>query len=77
MRKQKKTKTPETVNLQNPVAKYARQFNKALIFVDKNQYRRQPKHRKQEVSLTACIRVFKETFCFLSYKNPSSRLFRF
>jgi hypothetical protein len=68
MKKQKKTKTPEAVSLQNPVAKYARQFNKAHIFADKNQYRRQSKHRKQEVSLTACIRVFKETFCFLLYK---------
>jgi hypothetical protein len=64
MKKQKKTKIPEAMSLQNPVAKYARQFNKACVFADKNQYRRHAKHRKQEVSLTALIRVFKETFCF-------------
>lgn len=63
MKKHKKNKTPE-LNLQNPVAKYARQFNKSHIFADKNQYRRHSKHRKQEVSLTALYRVFKKTFCF-------------
>lgn len=64
MKKHKKTKTPDTVSLQNPVAKYARQFNKAQIFADKNQYRRHAKHRKQEVSLNALINVFKETSYF-------------
>ena len=64
MKKHKKIKIPETVTLQNPVAKYAPQFNKAAVFADKNQYRRHAKHRKQEVSLTTLIRVVKETFCF-------------
>ena len=64
MKKRKKNDVTETIPLQNPVAKYARQFNKAHVFADKNQYRRHAKHRKQEVSLNAFFRVFKETFCF-------------
>ena len=64
MKKHKKTKTPETVSLQNPVAKYARQFNKAHVFADKNQYRRHTKHRKQEVSLIVLSKIVKETSCF-------------
>lgn len=34
---------------QNPVAKYAHQFNKAHIFKDKSKYARKAKHSKQEV----------------------------
>ncbi len=35
---------------QNPVAKFAHQFNKAQIFADKRDYRRKAKHVKQEAS---------------------------
>ncbi len=35
---------------QNPVAKFASQFNKAQIFADKKRYSRKAKHGKQEVS---------------------------
>ncbi len=59
MKKRKKTQLPEQVTLQNPVAKYARQFNKACIFADKNQYRRNAKHRKQEASLIILASVIK------------------
>lgn len=64
MKKHKKTKTVEAPSLQNPVAKYARQFNKAQVFADKNQYHRHAKHRKQEVSLTVLSKIVKETSCF-------------
>lgn len=64
MKKHRKTVTTETASPQNPVAKYARFFNKATVFADKKQYRRQAKHRKQEVSLTTLFKVAKETFCF-------------
>ena len=40
-----RTKT-EGVPIQNPVAKFAHQFNKAHVFEDKNSYRRKAKHRK-------------------------------
>jgi len=64
MKKRKNPQLPEQVTLQNPVAKFARQFNKAGVFADKNQYRRNAKHRKQEVSLNAFLRAFKETSYF-------------
>jgi hypothetical protein len=34
---------------QNPVVKYAHQFNKAHLFKDKSKYARKAKHSKQEV----------------------------
>jgi|WetSurSiteA1Bulk_404760.scaffolds.fasta_scaffold00101_17 hypothetical protein len=64
MKKRKNPQLPEQVTLQNPVAKYARQFNKAAVFADKNQYRRNAKHRKQGVPLNTFLRIFKETFYF-------------
>ncbi len=64
MKKCKNPQLPEQATLQNPVAKFARQFNKACVFADKNQYRRNAKHRKQEASLIILARVIKETFCF-------------
>jgi len=61
MKKRKNPQLPEQVTLQNPVAKFARQFNKAAVFAE---YRRNAKHRKQEVSLNAFLRAFKETSYF-------------
>jgi hypothetical protein len=40
----------EELSKQNPVAKFAHQFNKAKIFFDKSKYNRKDKHEKQEVS---------------------------
>ena len=48
------------VPVQNPVAKFARQFNKAHVFEDKNKYHRNAKHRKQEASLITLLRDIKE-----------------
>jgi hypothetical protein len=64
MKKRKNPQVPEQVTLQNPVAKFARQFNKACVFADKNQYRRNAKHRKQEASLIILTRVIKAAFYF-------------
>lgn len=36
------------VPAQNPVAKFAGQFNRAVTFCDKTQYRRKAKHPKQD-----------------------------
>lgn len=52
------------VPVQNPVAKFARQFNKAHVFEDKNKYHRNAKHRKQEASLITLDRIISEVSCF-------------
>ncbi|MFI3189428.1 hypothetical protein BCS42_05860 [Crenothrix sp. D3] len=69
MKKRKNPQLLEQVTLQNPVAKFARQFNKACVFADKNQYRRTPKHRKQEASLIILTRMIKAVFCFSATKS--------
>jgi hypothetical protein len=48
---------------QNPVAKFAHQFNKAQVFRDKTEYRRKAKHAKQEASLFILTRVNGEVSC--------------
>jgi len=66
MKKRKNPNTKEGVPIQNPVAKFAHQFNKAHIFEDKNTYRRNAKHRKQEASPIARVRVIREASCGLA-----------
>ncbi|MDD4913817.1 MAG: hypothetical protein PHW13_02105 [Methylococcales bacterium] len=44
MRKQNKAKVMEPILPKNPVAKFAHQFNKAVVHADKRQYRRKAKH---------------------------------
>ena len=64
----KKLKNPNKIDcipIQNPVAKFAHQFNKAHVFVDKSKYRRNAKHRKQEASPIALIRAIREASCAL------------
>lgn len=59
----KKRKNPDKIDcipIQNPVAKFAHQFNKAHFFEDKNKYQRNTKHRKQEASLITPLRVIRE-----------------
>ena len=63
----KKRKNPgNCVPVQNPVAKFAHQFNKAHIFCDKSTYRRNAKHRKQEASPITLGSVIGEASCFLA-----------
>ncbi len=68
MKKRKNQPLPEEA-IRNPVAKFAHQFNKAQVFEDKRQYRRNNKHRKQEAPLITFIqKVISETSCgFMSF----------
>lgn len=67
MKKRKNPNKIECVPIQNPVAKFAHQFNKAHIFADKNKYRRNAKHRKQEASpMALAVRVIGEASCVLA-----------
>ncbi len=50
MKKRSNPNKIDCIPIQNPVAKFAHQFNKAQVFADKNQYRRNAKHRQQEAS---------------------------
>ena len=65
MKKRKNPNKIDGIPIQNPVAKFAHQFNKAHVFEDKNKYCRNAKHRKQEASLIALVRVIREASCFL------------
>lgn len=49
MKERKTNNKMDCISMQNPVAKFASQFNKAHIFRDKSKYTRKPKHGKQEV----------------------------
>jgi hypothetical protein len=66
MKKRKNPNKIGSVPVQNPVAKFAHQFNRALIFCDKNKYRRNAKHKKQEASPITLPRVLGEASCFLA-----------
>ena len=66
MKKRKNPNKIDCVPNQNPVAKFAHQFNKAHVFEDKNKYRRNVKHRKQEASPIALVRVIREVSCVLN-----------
>jgi hypothetical protein len=50
MKKRKNMNLIAEAPMQNLVAKFAHQFNKAQIFADKKRYCRKAKHGKQEVS---------------------------
>jgi hypothetical protein len=49
MKKRKTNNKMDCISMQNPVAKFAGQFNKSQIYRDKSKYTRKPKHGKQEV----------------------------
>jgi hypothetical protein len=72
MKKRKNPNKIDCVPIQNPVAKFARQFNKAHVFEDKNKYRRNAKHRKQEASPIALVRVIGEASCINAYIGLSA-----
>ena len=64
MKKRKNPNKLDFVPIQNPVAKFAHQFNKAHVFEDKNKYRRNAKHKKQEASPIALVSAIREASCF-------------
>ena len=67
MKKRSNLNKIDCVPIQNPVAKFAHQFNKAHVFADKNNYRRSVKHRKQEVPpMALVVRVIGGTSCFFA-----------
>lgn len=66
MKKRKNRSELETVPLQNPVAKFAHQFNKAQTFRDKSKYSRKAKHAKQEVFPITLPGIIGKTSCFNS-----------
>lgn len=57
--KQKAIKEPV---LQNPVAKYARQFNKAQVFKDKTKYQRKAKHQGMEPFIMSFFKAITKSF---------------
>lgn len=74
MKKRRNLKEIDNIPLQNPVAKYARQFNKAQAFADKSKYRRRAKHAKQEIFPIALMGVIGNVSCFaLSYSTGQFR----
>jgi len=77
MKKRKNTHKIDCVPIQNPVAKFAHQFNKAHVFEDKNKYHRNTKHRKQDTSPIILIRVIREVSCALGrpFANEQKNLY--
>ena len=57
MKKRKNPNKIESIPIQNLVAKFAYQFNKAHVLEAKNKYRRKEKHRKLEASPIARVKV--------------------
>jgi hypothetical protein len=74
MKKRKNPNKIDCVPVQNPVAKFAHQFNKAHIFEDKNKYRRKAKHRKQEASPMTLVRIIREASCILDILIPNQEI---
>jgi hypothetical protein len=66
MKKRKHPNKLDGAPVQNPVAKFAHQFNKAHSFCDKSKYHRNAKHRKQEASPITLDGVIGEASCFLA-----------
>jgi hypothetical protein len=54
MKKHHPIKGLPSVPASNPVAKFAHQFNKTLVFSDKRHYQRKAKHSGLEPFLIAC-----------------------
>jgi len=79
MKKRSNPNKIDCIPIQNPVAKFARQFNKAQVFADKNQYRRNAKHRQQEASpITLNLSVIRLACCdslIVSYSNIIKRIY--
>ncbi|ESS73454.1 hypothetical protein MGMO_20c00090 [Methyloglobulus morosus KoM1] len=73
MKKRKNMNKIEEAPNQNPVAKFAHQFNKAQVFDDKTEYRRQAKHRKQEASPYTSFKVDGEASCQVVSLRPAKQ----
>jgi len=62
MRKQPKPKDINNPPTHNPVAKFAHQFNKAVIFADKRKYQRKSKHNGLEPFSITLLKVIEKGF---------------
>jgi hypothetical protein len=66
VKKNKKRQLLEKIIVQNPVAKFAHQFNKTLVFKDKTKYSRKAKHKTEEAFPIALNdRVIREASFFI------------
>jgi hypothetical protein len=65
MKKRKNPQQTDPVPLKNPVAKYARLFNKAQAFCDKSKYNRKAKHPRQEANPMIPDRTIGLSPCFI------------
>ncbi len=71
MKNRNKTTQALCVPIQNPVAKFAAQFNKAATFRDQSKYTRNNKHKKQEAWSIALARVIDQAACFCGNQQPA------
>jgi hypothetical protein len=62
MRKQNQAKGLDVKPVKNPVAKFARQFNKAQVYADKSKYCRKNKHSGLEPFSIASIEAIEKGF---------------
>jgi hypothetical protein len=66
MKKHHKIPLPTEIEIKNPVAKFAGQFNKAQVFKDKkNQYQRKAKHKDRESFTISLMEGIVKDFLFL------------
>jgi len=69
-RKKTKLQQIEPPVIQNFVAKYARQFNKAAVFKDKTKYQRKAKHKAKEPFIVSLNKgIIKGFFAKSSLEN--------
>lgn len=66
MKKTKKTKGIAKILIKNPVAKFAFQFNKALVYRDKSKYQRKAKHNAKEPFPMVMFASIGKGSCFLA-----------
>jgi len=65
MKRRKNQQGTDGVPNQNPVAKYARLFNKAQVFCDKSKYSRKAKHPRQEANPMVPVGIIGLASCFI------------
>jgi hypothetical protein len=66
MKKRQKDKKLSELVIKNPVAKYAHQFNKAIVFEDKTKYQRGEKHKGREPFIMSLEQDITKGFLLLS-----------
>lgn len=67
MKKRKKSKGLAPATFNNPVAKYAHQFNKAQVLKDKSKYQRHNKHKAKEPFPMVLLNIIGKGSCHFIY----------